>query len=79
LRALATDPNILLLDEPLSALDAHLRIRVQGELNACSVGWASPSFTSHNQSEAFSMADRVVVMNRGRIERSAIPVGDLQA
>jgi ABC-type Fe3+/spermidine/putrescine transport system ATPase subunit len=73
-RALATDPNILLLDEPLSALDAHLRIRVQGELKRLQRRLGiSFLYVTHNQSEAFSMADRVVVMNRGRIEQIGTP------
>ena len=73
-RALATDPQILLLDEPLSALDAHLRIRVQGELKRLQRRLGiSFLYVTHNQSEAFSMADRVVVMNRGRVEQVGTP------
>ncbi|APO79488.1 spermidine/putrescine ABC transporter ATP-binding protein (plasmid) [Rhizobium etli 8C-3] len=69
-RALVTEPEILLLDEPLSALDAHLRIRMQGELRRIQqqLGMAF-IYVTHNQIEAFSMADRVVVMNKGRIEQ----------
>jgi ABC-type Fe3+/spermidine/putrescine transport system ATPase subunit len=73
-RALATDPEILLLDEPLSALDAHLRIRVQGELKRLQRRLGiSFVYVTHNQSEAFSMADRVVVMNQGRVEQIGTP------
>ena len=73
-RALATDPEILLLDEPLSALDAHLRSRVQSELKRLQRHLAiSFLYVTHNQSEAFSMADRVVVMNKGRIEQIGAP------
>jgi spermidine/putrescine transport system ATP-binding protein len=73
-RALATDPEILLLDEPLSALDAHLRSRVQSELKRLQRRLGiSFLYVTHNQSEAFSMADRVVVMNRGRIEQIGAP------
>lgn len=73
-RALATDPKILLLDEPLSALDAHLRIRVQGELKRLQRRLGiSFLYVTHNQSEAFSMADRVVVMNRGQVEQIGTP------
>ncbi|WP_342364066.1 ABC transporter ATP-binding protein [Terrarubrum flagellatum] len=73
-RALATDPEILLLDEPLSALDAHLRSRVQSELKRLQRRLGiSFLYVTHNQSEAFSMADRVVVMNRGRVEQIGAP------
>lgn len=73
-RALVTEPEILLLDEPLSALDAHLRIRMQGELRRIQqqLGMAF-IYVTHNQVEAFSMADRVVVMNKGRIEQIDAP------
>jgi ABC-type Fe3+/spermidine/putrescine transport system ATPase subunit len=73
-RALVTEPDILLLDEPLSALDAHLRIRMQGELRRIQkqLGMAF-IYVTHNQVEAFSMADRVVVMNKGHIEQIDAP------
>lgn len=73
-RALITEPKILLLDEPMSALDPHLRVRMQGELKRLqqSLG-ISFIYVTHNQNEAFSMADRVVVMNRGRIEQIGTP------
>lgn len=73
-RALVTEPEILLLDEPLSALDAHLRIRMQGELKRLqrTLG-ISFIYVTHNQSEAFAMADRVVVMNRGQVEQIGSP------
>ncbi len=73
-RALVTEPQILLLDEPMSALDAHLRLRMQGELKRlqqqlgiCFI------YVTHNQNEAFAMADRIAVMNRGRIEQIGSP------
>jgi spermidine/putrescine transport system ATP-binding protein len=73
-RALVTEPEILLLDEPLSALDAHLRIRMQSELKRLQQGLGiSFIYVTHNQSEAFSMADRVVVMNKGRVEQVGTP------
>lgn len=73
-RALATDPQIILLDEPLSALDAHLRSRVQSELKRLQRRLnISFLYVTHNQSEAFSMADRVVVMNEGRVEQTGTP------
>src|SRR5258707_11954335 len=73
-RALVTDPEILLLDEPLSALDAHLRIRMQSEMKRLQQRLGlSFLYVTHNQSEAFAMADRVVVMNKGRIEQYGPP------
>jgi spermidine/putrescine transport system ATP-binding protein len=73
-RALVTEPEILLLDEPLSALDAHLRVRMQGEMKRLQQRLGiSFIYVTHNQSEAFSMADRVVVMSRGRIEQIGTP------
>jgi len=73
-RALVTEPEILLLDEPLSALDAHLRIRMQSEMKRLQQRLGlSFLYVTHNQSEAFSMADRVVVMNKGHIEQFGPP------
>ena len=73
-RALATEPEILLLDEPLSALDANLRVHMQAELKRLqqTLGIAF-IYITHNQSEAFSTADRVVVMNHGRVEQVGTP------
>ena len=73
-RALVTQPQILLLDEPMSALDTHLRVRMQGELKRLqqSLG-LSFIYVTHNQNEAFAMADRVVVMNQGGIEQIGSP------
>jgi spermidine/putrescine transport system ATP-binding protein len=73
-RSLVTNPNILLLDEPMSALDPHLRIKMQGELKRLQQALKISFFyVTHNQNEAFSMADQVVVMNRGRIEQIGSP------
>ncbi len=73
-RALVTEPEILLLDEPLSALDAHLRVRMQGEMKRLQQKLGiSFIYVTHNQSEAFSMADRVVVMNKGHVEQIGTP------
>ena len=73
-RALVTEPEILLLDEPLSALDANLRVHMQAEMKRLqqTLGIAFV-YVTHNQSEAFSTADRVVVMNRGQIEQIGTP------
>jgi spermidine/putrescine transport system ATP-binding protein len=73
-RALVTEPDLLLLDEPMSALDAHLRVRMQGELKRLQQRLGIPFiYVTHNQSEAFSMADRVVVMNQGHVSQIGTP------
>ncbi len=73
-RALATSPSLLLLDEPLSALDAKVRERLRGEIRALQrrVG-VTTIMVTHDQEEALSMADRVVVMNHGLIEQCGTP------
>jgi spermidine/putrescine transport system ATP-binding protein len=73
-RSLVTEPEILLLDEPLSALDAHLKVRMQAVLsNLQRELGITFVYVTHSQSEAFSMADRVVIMSRGRIEQIGAP------
>ena len=73
-RALAVEPALLLLDEPLGALDVALRRQVQGELKALQrrVGTTFVHVT-HDQEEAMALADLLVVMNRGRIEDAGPP------
>jgi putative spermidine/putrescine transport system ATP-binding protein len=73
-RALITEPKVLLLDEPLSALDPFLRIRMRAELKAWqkALGMTFVHVT-HSQEEAMALADQVVVMNQGRIEQDADP------
>jgi spermidine/putrescine transport system ATP-binding protein len=73
-RALVAEPSMLLLDEPLSALDAHLRVRMQTllarlhkELGITFV------YVTHAQSEAFALADRIVIMAEGRIQQAGKP------
>jgi spermidine/putrescine transport system ATP-binding protein len=67
-RALVIEPKILLLDEPLSALDAHLVIRMQGVLTRLQRELGITFvYVTHSQSEAFAMADRIVIMSRGEI------------
>lgn len=69
-RSLVTEPEILLLDEPLSALDAHLVIRMQGVLTRLQKELGITFvYVTHSQSEAFAMADRVVIMSDGLIEQ----------
>lgn len=73
-RALVLEPDVLLLDEPLSALDPQLRKQVRSELKALqrSIGVTFLMIT-HDQEEALFMADRMAVMNGGRIEQSGTP------
>ncbi len=73
-RALALSPGLLLLDEPLSALDANVRLSLRDELRALQrrLGITTLMVT-HDQHEALSVADRIVVMNHGRIEQVGTP------
>ncbi|WP_371056527.1 ABC transporter ATP-binding protein [Rhodosalinus sp. K401] len=73
-RAIVIEPDVLLLDEPLSALDANLREdmrvelkRIQDQINVTTV------FVTHDQSEALAMSDRIVVMSDGRVEQVGTP------
>lgn len=73
-RALAPDPALLLLDEPLGALDAKLRGQVQQELKSIQRRTNKTFFfVTHDQEEALTMSDRIVVMNKGRIEQDGTP------
>ncbi|MEO8537155.1 MAG: putative 2-aminoethylphosphonate ABC transporter ATP-binding protein, partial [Betaproteobacteria bacterium] len=73
-RALATSPGLLLLDEPLSALDALERLRLRGEIRALQQRLGVTTImVTHDQEEALSMADHIVVMSRGRIEQVGAP------
>jgi len=73
-RALITDPQILLLDEPLSALDPFLRIKVRAELKRLQKELGiSFIHVTHSQDEAMALADLIVVMNAGRIEQAGSP------
>lgn len=73
-RALITKPQILLLDEPLSALDPFLRIRVRTELKRLQKELGiSFVHVTHSQDEAMALADLIVVMNHGRIEQAGTP------
>ena len=73
-RSLVTEPEMLLLDEPLSALDAHLVIRMQGVLSSLQRELGITFvYVTHSQSEAFSMADRVVIMGNGEIAQIGAP------
>jgi putative spermidine/putrescine transport system ATP-binding protein len=73
-RALAPSPQILLLDEPLSALDARIRVALREEIRALQRKLGITTiFVTHDQEEALSMSDRIVVMNEGGIEQVGTP------
>lgn len=73
-RALVFDPDILLMDEPLGALDKNLRTAMQSEIRALHrrIG-VTIVYVTHDQEEAMNMSDRVVVMNQGRVEQCGAP------
>lgn len=73
-RAIASSPGLLLLDEPLSALDAKVRVRLRHEIKSLQreLGITTVMVT-HDQEEAMAMADRIVVINEGRIEQVGSP------
>jgi putative spermidine/putrescine transport system ATP-binding protein len=73
-RALANRPEVLLLDEPLSALDAKIRVSLRSEIRAIQKRLGITAiFVTHDQEEALSISDRIVVMNEGHIEQVGTP------
>jgi putative spermidine/putrescine transport system ATP-binding protein len=73
-RALAIEPRVLLLDEPLSALDAKVRLQLREQIRTLQQRTGTTTlFVTHDQEEALSMADRVGVMREGRLEQVATP------
>ena len=73
-RALAVQPQVLLLDEPLSALDAKIRVELRGEIRRIQRQLGITTvYVTHDQEEALSLSDRIVVMNAGRIEQIGGP------
>ena len=73
-RALAIEPQVLLLDEPLSALDAKIRVSLRNEIRAIQRQLGITTvYVTHDQEEALSLSDRVVVMSQGRIEQVGTP------
>jgi putative spermidine/putrescine transport system ATP-binding protein len=73
-RALAIEPQVLLLDEPLSALDAKVRLQLREQIRSVQRRLGTTTlFVTHDQEEALSMADRVGVMKDGRLEQIAVP------
>ncbi len=73
-RALVTRPRVLLLDEPLSNLDARLRVAMRQEIRrACKAAGVTALYVTHDQSEALSTADRIALMDAGRIVQIGAP------
>ncbi len=73
-RALAVEPRLLLLDEPFGALDAKVRKELRGELRRIhDAAGVTTILVTHDQEEAMALADRVVLMNKGRIEQIGTP------
>jgi putative spermidine/putrescine transport system ATP-binding protein len=73
-RALAIRPQVLLLDEPLSALDAKIRVALRNEIRSIQQALGITTiYVTHDQEEALSLSDRVVVMNEGRVEQIGTP------
>lgn len=74
-RAIVRDPALFLFDEPLSNLDAKLRVQMRTEIKALRQRLGITSiYVTHDQDEAMTLADRIVVMNRGRIEQIGTPL-----
>ena len=73
-RALALKPDVLLLDEPLSALDAKIRVSLRSEIRAIQKQLGITAiYVTHDQEEAMSISDRIVVMHEGKIEQIGTP------
>ena len=73
-RALAIEPRVLLLDEPLSALDAKVRVQLREEIRRIQLELGITTiYVTHDQEEALSISDRVAVMHGGRIEQVGSP------
>jgi spermidine/putrescine ABC transporter ATP-binding subunit len=79
-RALVLEPRVLLLDEPLAALDPNLRREVQVELKSLQRGLGiSFVFVTHDRDEALAMSDRIAVMSQGKVEQVGSPAGVFEA
>ena len=75
-RALVLEPSVLLLDEPLGALDAKLRKALQLELKSIQEDFGITFvYVTHDQEEALTMSDRIAVMSGGHVEQIAVPSG----
>lgn len=74
-RTLAVNPDIILLDEPMSALDADMRLSLRQELKSIQKQFGSTMiYITHDQEEAFSLSDRIMVMNQGNIVQLDTPI-----
>jgi multiple sugar transport system ATP-binding protein len=74
-RAIVRDPKVFLFDEPLSNLDAKLRVAMRGEIKALHQRLKTTTvYVTHDQVEAMTMADRIVVMHDGRVEQIGTPL-----
>ena len=74
-RAIVRDPSVFLFDEPLSNLDAKLRVQMRGEIKSLHQRLETTTvYVTHDQIEAMTMADQIVVMNQGRIEQIGAPL-----
>jgi iron(III) transport system ATP-binding protein len=73
-RAMVIEPNVLLLDEPLSNLDAKLRVELRAEIkDVCKSTGMTAIYVTHDQAEALSMADRIAIMRSGRVIQTGTP------
>ena len=73
-RALVMQPSVLLLDEPLSNLDAHLREKMKNEIRSIQKKMnITVIYVTHDQSEALQMSDKIVIMNKGHVEQISTP------
>ena len=78
-RAIVREPQVFLFDEPLSNLDAKLRVQMRGELQALHRRLGTTSlFVTHDQVEAMTLAERMIVINAGRTEQIGAPLGGLR-
>ena len=74
-RAIVRDPSVFLFDEPLSNLDARLRMRMRAEIRELHLNLKTTTvYVTHDQIEAMTMADRIVIMNEGRVEQAGAPL-----
>jgi len=74
-RAIVREPSVFLFDEPLSNLDAKLRVQMRAEIKGLHARLGTTIiYVTHDQVEAMTMADRIVVMNHGRIEQVGTPI-----
>lgn len=73
-RAIAVDPQVLLLDEPLSALDAKVRVELRAEIHNLQKALGIPTLmVTHDQEEALALADKIICLNQGRVVQSGTP------